>query len=134
MKKLILIIISVLLCLICKAPGFRAFYLLKGETIQPYEKLIKAITFVESANGKYTYNKTEKAVGWFQIRQIRVDDYNRKTGKNYKLEDFYDYELSKKCFLYFANDRSFEVVVKSWNGRGRQTEEYWKKVKKYLVN
>lgn len=97
-----------------------------------YEPLIKAIVFVESTNGLDTINDIENAIGWFQIRQIRVDDYNKRTGSSYELNDFFDYHLSKEMFLYYAQGKSFEQAAKNWNGSGPMTEVYWKKVKKRL--
>jgi len=96
------------------------------------EPLIRAIVQVESSSGQNLYNKKENAVGWFQIRQVRVDYYNALRGTHYKLEDFYDYELSKEMFIYFARGKSFEQAAKDWNGSGKMTEKYWQKVKEIL--
>lgn len=117
-----------------KAPDTKAVYLIEPEEINYYTPLIRAITTIESNNGKYLLNKKEQAVGWFQIRQCRVEHYNRLKGTNFVLEDFYDYELSREMFLYFTQNRSYETVAKSWNGSGKMTIEYWKKVKKQLSN
>ena len=133
MKKLILIIaILISVRATCFAPIWQHFTILFGESIQPYKELVKAVCKLESDNGKYIYNPVEKAVGWFQIRQIRVTDYNQRTGNNYKLEDFYDYKLSEKMFLYYADGKSLEKAAKSWNGSGPLTIKYWDKIKKYL--
>ena len=97
------------------------------------EPLIKAITFLESTHGLYTFNEAEGAVGWFQIRQIRVDDYNKRTKSTYKLIDFFDYDLSKEMFLYYAQMYDdWETIAKRWNGSGPMTEIYWDKVTAYL--
>jgi hypothetical protein len=104
------------------------------EAPDPYEVLIKAVTWVESAHGRYTYNAKENAVGWFQIRQIRVDDYNKRVGASYKLEQFFDYDLSREMFLYYAQGKSFEQAAKNWNGSGRMIIEYWNKVQTYINN
>jgi len=99
----------------------------------PYDLLIEAITFVESSHGVNVYNASEQAVGWFQIRQIRVDDYNRRTGSSYKLNDFYDYELSREMFIYYAKMyNSWEEIARRWNGSGAMTTIYWNKVNNYL--
>jgi len=55
-----------------------------------YDKIIQAVVRVESRGNTLAYNLEEEATGAFQIRPIRLLDYNRKTGKNYKLEDCYN--------------------------------------------
>ena len=114
------------------APGYARLVIVEGEAVNKYDKLIKAIVKVESNNGKYTYNHSEGAVGHFQIRKVRIDDYNAKTGSNHALNDCFDYELSRKIFLYYTQDRSFELVAKSWNGSGPLTKVYWNKVKQAM--
>jgi hypothetical protein len=114
------------------APVSRTGVIFASEGVNRYEPLIRAVVMVESHNGKYLYNPDEGAVGWFQIRQIRVDHYNQLTGNSYQLDDFYDYELSRKMFLYYTKGRSYESVAKSWNGSGPMTKEYWKKINKHL--
>lgn len=134
----------VLICLLplkATAPG-HGLNLFREEKTEPLteaeaeslrlEPLIKAVTWVEVADGRDLYNEAENAVGWFQIRQIRVDHYNYLTGSDYKLEDFYDYELSREMFIYFARGKTFEQAAKDWNGSGVMTESYWQKVKSAL--
>ena len=99
MKKIVLIVIVSLLCRLLPAPEFRTFTIVKSDWINSFDPLIKAIVCVETNNGKNLYNEKENAVGHFQIRQIRVNDYNQRTGSHYKLEQFYDYNLSRKMFL-----------------------------------
>lgn len=110
------------------APGLLCGYVLLSVPINGFDPLIKAVVFVESSGGKHLYNADENAVGAFQIRQIRIDDYNRLTGSHYTLNDCYDFEVSKKVFLYFAKNKSYEMAARSWNGSGRKTEIYWKKI------
>lgn len=114
------------------APEFRAFYLIADEPISGYEPLVRAVTWIESMDGLYVYNPAEEAVGWFQIRQCRVDHYNRLLGTSYVLEDFYDYALSRKMFLYFAAGKSFEQAARQWNGSGPMTIDYWNRIKVLL--
>ena len=127
--QLLLIFISVELF----APNLNDFIVVKDEPISYYEILADAVVMVESRGNPLAYNPDEGAVGAFQIRQIRVDDYNKKTNNNYKVEDFYDLELSRECFLYYARiNKEPELIAKRWNGSGPKTIEYWRKVKKYL--
>jgi len=90
---------------------------------------------VETKLDTLAYNPEEEAVGYFQIRPIRVQDYNERTGKSYKPADMYDYQTSEKVFLYYASEigpYNFEKIAKNWNGSGKKTIQYWKKVKNYL--
>ena len=103
----------------------------------PYRHLIYAVGTVESHRDTLAYNLTERATGYFQIRPIRLRDYNQKTGSHYRMKDLYKYEISEKIFLYYANQFGIynrERFIRSWNGSGKQTWEYLKNVKKYLTN
>lgn len=113
-------------------PEINVFYILKAKEINYYDKLIQAVVMVESMNGKYIYNAKEDAVGWFQIRQVRIDNYNELTSSCYTLKDCYDYELSRKIFLFYAHGKSYNQAARDWNGSGRQTLTYWGKVKTLL--
>ena len=132
MKRMLITSLIFMTFMICLAPKYKSFPIIIQEGIQMYDPLIKAINWVEVQNGEDLYNELEGAVGWFQIRQCRVDDYNKRVNSNYKLEDFYDYELSKKMFLYYAQGKTFEKAAKDWNGSGPMTLDYWKKVKSKL--
>ena len=76
------------------------------------------------------------AYGAFQIREIRLKDFNNRTGKGYTLEEMYDYNKAKDVFLHYAKG-SFEAVARGWNGGPNwrykeSTKEYWKKIKLWL--
>ena len=131
MKPLILFILLILPAHLF-APIGKVIYIPASEGINIYDPLIKAIIQVESCNGKYLYNSKENAVGHFQIRQVRLDHYNRETGLNHALTDCYDYDVSREIFLYFARGKSYERAAREWNGSGKMTDEYWRKVKKEL--
>ena len=127
-----LTVISILFFSLLSAPPNNSVVIFESEGVNYYEPLIKAVVMVESNNGKYLYNPKEMAVGWFQIRQVRVDHYNQLTGSNYVLIDFYDYDLSRKCFLYYASGKDYATAAKNWNGSGPMVKDYWQKVKKQL--
>jgi hypothetical protein len=129
MKRILFIILLSTICIKLLAPVEKVFYIEQRDSINYYDPLVKALTWVESRHGLFVWNPKEEAVGYFQIRPIRVNDYNKRTNSNYRLEDFYDYELSKKMFLYYASGKSYEKAAKDWNGSGRMTIEYWKKVR-----
>lgn len=134
-KKILLINILLISGTFAFAPVPEAFTILHPPPVNPYKKLIWAIGMAETKCDTLAYNATEKAVGYFQIRPIRVEDYNKRTGSNYKSEDMYDYETAEKVFLYYAakiGPYNFEKIARSWNGSGIKTYYYWNKVKRYL--
>jgi len=103
--------------------------------MEPFDRLIQAVIMVESKGDTMAFNINEQAAGLFQIRPIRVLDYNMRTGSLYTPGDMFDYEISKKIFLYYASQigpYKFERIAKSWNGSGVKTLDYWNRVKKYL--
>lgn len=117
------------------APDLGLIFLQAAEPVDGFEKLIRAVLQVECGGNFMAYNPKEEATGPLQIRPIRLNDYNRRTGSNHRLEECYDLGISKKIFLYYARNTgypNFEKIAKAWNGSGKLTIEYWKKVKKYL--
>ena len=135
MKKMTTTIITILLCFNLYAPGNSSMVIVESKPIRPYERLIHAIGKVECNLDTLAYNPIEMATGYYQIRPIRIVDYNKRTGSHYTLNDMYDYYEAEKVFLYYA-DRigpyDFERIAKSWNGSGYKTVEYWNKVKREL--
>ena len=117
---------------LCLAPEYKTLYVAKADPVNFYDPLIRALILVEVGNGSILFNPLENAVGWFQIRPIRLEHYNKLRGTNYKLEDFYDYDLSKEMFLYYAHGKDWEHAARDWNGSGHKTLEYWEKIKKLL--
>ena len=117
------------------APGSNQFIISGSPGINPFSVLMYATAMVETMGNPLAYNKLENAVGIFQIRQVRIDEYNRRTGSNIALSEMYDTQLSEKVFLYFASHYGpykLEKIAKSWNGSGPMTELYWKRIKEYL--
>ena len=117
------------------SPVVNAFFIYAPPPVEPYKQLIFAIGFVETMNNNLAYNPIEQATGIFQIRPIRLEDYNIRTGKNYKMKDLYDYEISEKIFLYFADQigpYDLEQIARKWNGSGNMTTFYWNRIKEYL--
>jgi len=133
--KCALILCFLMPALKASAPVFSITYILAPEPINVYEKLISAIVMVESLGDTMAVNLPEEAYGAFQIRPIRLLDYNQRTGKNYKTEDCFNFEISKKIFLYYAENmgyRDYQSIARNWNGSGKMTLDYWEKIKKYL--
>jgi hypothetical protein len=135
MKKMIVIICLSLLSLNLFAPTANALIIEPANSVNPFGKLIYAVGMVETKLDTLAYNPEEEAVGYFQIRPIRLKDYNQRTGNRYKKKDLYDYYVSEKIFLYYASQigpYNFEKIAKNWNGSGIKTKQYWKKVRKHL--
>jgi len=131
--KGILLILFLLITIRAAAPGFSVAYILVSEPIYPYSRLIKAVVEVESKGDTLACDTIEKAFGAFQIRPIRLQDYNERTGKKYKMTDCFNFQISKEIFLFYA--RRFpddESIARNWNGSGESTLIYWEKVKSYL--
>ena len=117
------------------APEINTFTVIKEPPIQPYSRLLYATAMVETMGNSLAYNEFENAVGIYQIRQVRIDDYNRRTGSNHSLTEMFDPVLSKKIFLYYASryePHELEKIAKAWNGSGPMTEFYWRRIREYL--
>jgi len=117
------------------APGANSLIIADSAGINPFSDLLYATAMVETMGDSLAYNELENAVGIFQIRQVKIDEYNRRTGSQYALSDMYDPRLSEKVFLYFASrygPYKIERIAKAWNGSGPMTELYWKRIKEYL--
>lgn len=135
LRKSILISVFLLLALRLAAPEQKFFFMAEPLPVEPFASLMYAIAMVETAGNVNAYNPVEEAVGIFQIRPVRVKDYNIRTGSSYELADMFDYEISKEVFLYYASRTgpyNFEQIAKNWNGSGPGTIIYWERVKAYL--
>jgi len=131
--KYILVFLLLFICAELFAPNRKQFYIIRAEAIDVYEQLIKAVVAIESNGNILAYNPMEEAVGAFQIRQCKVDDFNKRTGKNYKLMDMFNFETAREVFIYFAClYPDYETIARRWNGSGPMTETYWEKVKSKL--
>jgi hypothetical protein len=117
------------------SPSTSCFVLFEAPVAEPYSRLMNAIGFVETMNDNQAYNPREEAVGIFQIRPIRLEDYNRRTGSRYKMNDLFRYEISKKIFIYYAEligPYNQEQIARNWNGSGHMTNYYWKRIREYI--
>jgi hypothetical protein len=117
------------------APDRESLVIIYSSPVEPYKQLIHAIGMVETKCDTLAYNPVEQATGYFQIRPIRLEDYNKRTGSKYKMRDLFNYEISEKIFLYYAEQigpYDFEKISRKWNGSGPRTIHYWKKIKKYI--
>lgn len=117
------------------APSWKTITIFEFPPIEPYKQLVFAIGIVETKSDTLAYNPVEEAAGYFQIRPIRLLDYNKRTGSNYTMKDLFNYEISEKIFLYFADQigpYDFEQIARRWNGSGHLTIDYWNRIKQYL--
>jgi hypothetical protein len=99
------------------------------EEINPYEAIIHAVTTIESSNGVNLYNAKEQAVGYFGIRPIRLEDYNKRTGQNITHAQCYDYETGKRIFLFYVSQvdyRDIKGICIAWNGKSKENRYYAK--------
>ncbi len=133
--KSLLFIFFLFISLKVTAPELDVIFIYRPDPVDAYERLINAVIQVECGGNVMAYNLTEKATGPLQIRPVRLLDYNRRTGNNHTLEECYDLEISKKIFLYYAKRTGYphyELIARNWNGSGKMTMQYWKKVKEFL--
>jgi hypothetical protein len=117
------------------APSEKIITVLKLAPIEPYKQLAFAVGMVETKGDTLAYNPLEEATGIFQIRPIRLIDYNKRTGSNYTRNDLFNFEISEKIFLYFADQvgpYNMEHIARKWNGSGHLTTNYWYRIKQYL--
>jgi len=135
MKKLFFIVFLASSTIRAIAPSLNLLVILQPPPDEPYTRLIYAVGMVEGKGDTTAYNEREKAAGYFQIRPIRLVDYNKRTGNFYSMRDMFDYEISKKVFTYYASQigpYDLEKIAKNWNGSGAKTLEYWKRIRQYL--
>jgi hypothetical protein len=129
--KVALLIILSLTATSASAPDLKVVYICSPVPENTLNRLIAAVVQVESRGDTLAYNPQEEAVGAFQIRPVRLLDYYQRTGISYKIEQCYNYEISKEIFLYYATQAGYpddEMIARNWNGSGKATLVYWEKV------
>lgn len=136
MKRLISIIILCLAAADLLAPGRTELPIGAEIPINPFEKLWCATIAVE-LQGKpdTTINRNEWAYGPGQVREVRIEDYNKRTGSHYTLEDCLNREVARKIYMYYAGKygpMDLETIARAWNGSGPKTDEYWGKIREAL--
>jgi hypothetical protein len=73
------------------APSEKLLTVLKLAPIEPYKQLAFAVGMVETKGDTLAYNPLEEATGIFQIRPIRLIDYNKRTGSSYTRNDLFNF-------------------------------------------
>jgi hypothetical protein len=135
MKRLLIVMFLLLWGAIASAPIHQELILPVDTPICPLKRLSGVVAWVESKNNPNALNRLENAVGLYQIRPIRLKDYNQRTQSHYKLKDCYDPKINKMIWNYYANQfypTDYEAICKAWNGKGRSNKIYWATVKKRL--
>jgi hypothetical protein len=134
-KKLIAFKLLIFVTISAFAPAIPSMPVAQALPVDPFRNLIHAIGMVETGFDTLAYNPLEEASGYFQIRPIRLKDYNIRTGSNFTQKDLFNYNVSEKIFMYYASKADpydFETIARSWNGSGEQTKVYWSMVKACL--
>jgi hypothetical protein len=117
------------------APVWNSLNIAMPLATEPFKHLVYVIGLVETAGDTLAYNPLEEAYGIFQIRPVRLNDYNSRTKSSISRQDLFNYEVSEKIFLYYAGQigpYKFEKIARNWNGSGRKTDFYWDRVKELL--
>jgi hypothetical protein len=134
--KVILIIFLLLVSIKVLAPSSPCLVIFDSQGIDPFRKLRYAIGMVETKLDTLAINRQERAYGYYQVRQVRLNDYYKRTGIRYSLKDMLDYDKAEKVFMYYATQigpYDPSRIARNWNGSGPKTWVYWKKVKKVLI-
>ncbi len=117
------------------APSMKLVTIFEFAPIEPYKQIAFAVGMVETKGDTLAYNPIEKAAGIFQIRPIRLIDFNKRTGSSYSRKDLFNYDISEKIFLYYADQvgpYNLELIARRWNGSGHLTTNYWSRIKQFL--
>lgn len=103
--------------------------------INPWLDLWNATCIVESENNPSKINFQEGAYGIVQIRQCKLDDFNKTTSKDYRISTVLSESVSREIFLHHCSEcNSKEEAARKWNGGPKgmskpQTKDYWEKIR-----
>lgn len=104
-----------------------------------WEKLVKAISLIESQHNEKLTSKCGRYVGILQISKITVDECNRILGeKRFNYNHRYNKKHSIEMFYiiqnYYNPNNSIEKAIRIWNGgpnySKQKTDKYYKNVLK----
>jgi hypothetical protein len=138
MKKMNILILFLGLTLRMYAPENRVMYITEPMAFNPYERVWNAVCKIESgfdatAIGDKHLKQWSYGIG--QIRQERLDCYNKATGNHYTIKDLFSPAISRQIFFHYAHQYGpyrIDEAIMRWNGSGPQTKIYLNKVKLYL--
>jgi hypothetical protein len=139
MKKLFMILLFVVPAffmpveLLAPAAG-KFITIVQSSAIRPYDNIARAVRWWETRD-RDTINYEEGAHGRYQIRQCKLDEYNKATGNHYRLQDCMEEKVSSRIFFWHMmqyNDT--DTAIKRWNGSGPLTVIYLRNIKQILKN
>jgi hypothetical protein len=139
MKKMTTLLILLTICSTLIAPPLGQLIIIASTPIKPWEKVWNVTCKIESNNDSTAVGDKHLkrwSHGIAMIRQSRLDDFNKRTGKNYTIKDVYDTIIAKEIFMFYAHGDN-EVTAREWNGGPdgmikKSTIEYWNKIKEHL--
>jgi hypothetical protein len=140
MKMITLTLITCLFCASLGAPPSPAITIVGVDAIHPYEALWNATCYVETRFDTMAIgdkNLKKHSYGIAQIRQSRLDDFNKQTGLNYTTRDMFSPVKSKEVFMFYASGSDMECTARLWNGGPdgmdkTSTVTYWKLIQSQL--
>jgi hypothetical protein len=111
-----------------------------GVVLRPFDRILNATAIVETNNDSTAVGDKHlklHSYGKYQIRQSRLDDFNKSTGKHYTTKDMFCVKKAREVFFFYCTTSDMEVIAKKWNGgtkgmEKQSTEKYWTKIKKEL--
>ena len=145
MKRILIIIILFFVWINLPSTGYKSLYVFRAQSINPYEKLWKAICQIESSNNPNAFCidvNGYPSVGIAQIQESRLNDYNNRSGDSLTMDDLFHPDKSRRIFMWYASEidpNNTEKISRCWNGgcggmNYESTKEYFKKVKRILYN
>jgi hypothetical protein len=143
MRMMMIITILIFFWTWLAAPPNREVYILSHEPVRPYEAIWNATCKVESDFNSLAVGDRhlkEWSYGIAQLRRVRIEDFNKRTGSSYTINDAFSPEISKRIFLYYATEigpYDMEKVARCWNSgpKGmskKSTVKYWQLIQKHL--
>jgi hypothetical protein len=133
--RLIFVIFLLLISSRLFAPAHNSLVIPVPGEINRWMDLWRATCLVESENNPDKINIIEGAYGIVQIRQCKLDDYNKATSGSYILPADINMSVSKEIFLHHCSVcKTDEEAARTWNGGPRgmgkpQTKMYWEKIR-----
>lgn len=135
LKKIKIVCFFLFISFRAGAPVWNSLIIALPVASEPYKHLEYVIGMVETVGDTLAYNPLEEAYGIFQIRPIRLNDYNLRTRSSHSRKDLFNYQISEKIFLFYAErigPYKIEKIARSWNGSGHKTDVYWDRVRALL--
>lgn len=142
MRKMIITMTLCLVSLICACPPASKVRADKAKVKlheAKWERMVEAITFVESRNDDHAYNEVSGALGRFQMKKIYVDDANRISelkglGKKFAYHDRTNRVKAREMFDivqgHYNPERSINKAIRLH--RGKKSPKYEREINKHM--